>query len=103
MAAGGRPARHPHRAGHRLAGGHRAHRRDQVHSPGDLRRASRTPGPCALAGLRITFRAGRHTGSVATYDDGLVAWFYRLNQPNQAQFTRLFNAAAGAQNALASS
>lgn len=64
---------------------------------------SRAPGPCAVAGLRITFRAGRHTGSVATYDDGLVAWFYRLDQPNQARFTRLFNAAARAQNAVASS
>jgi hypothetical protein len=64
---------------------------------------SRTPGPYALAGLRITFRAGGHTGSIASYDDGLVAWFYQSGQPNQAQFTRLFNAAARAQNALASS
>jgi hypothetical protein len=63
---------------------------------------SRTPGAYVTAGLRITFRAGRHTGSVAVYDDGLVAWFNQLSEPSQGQFTRLFNAAVRAQDALVS-
>lgn len=63
---------------------------------------SRTPGPYALAGLRIAFRAGQRTGSVAIYDIGLVAWFYQLAPPDQGRFRRLFNAAVRAQDALVS-
>lgn len=63
---------------------------------------SRAPGPYALAGLRIAFRAGQRTGSVAIYDQGLVAWFYQLAPPDQGRFRTLFNAAVRAQNALVS-
>jgi hypothetical protein len=63
---------------------------------------SRTPGPYALAGLRIAFRAGQRTGSVAIYDVGHGAWFYQLAPPDQGRFRRLFNAAVQAQDALVS-
>jgi hypothetical protein len=63
---------------------------------------SRAPGPYALAGLRIAFLVGHRPGSVAIYDQGLVAWFYALAPPDQGRFRRLFNAAVRVQNALVS-
>jgi hypothetical protein len=62
---------------------------------------SRKPGPYAVAGLRIVFRAGSHTETVATYDEGIFVWFYQTGPPAWRRVNNLFHKAVKAQNAMA--